>query len=114
MNAKLESFAESFRSDGGCRRTCECGRVFYNPGGGWTWETGELEELELIKATAIDHTVTTVEFEGKEFVIDCDCWHLRAKQIMGFIDSHAHSIVKYLVNEKKRKQAEADRSPVVA
>ena len=114
MNTKQESFAEAFRSNcGGCRRTCECGREFYNPDGGWTWETGELEGLELRKATALDYTVTTVGFEGKELVMDCDCWHPRAKQIMSFLDGHADAIAKYLTNEKKRKQSEADRSPVV-
>ena len=114
MNSKLESFARAFRSGcGGCRRTCECGREFYDPHNNWSWEEGELEGLERRNATVLDYSVGTVEFEGKEFVEDCDCWHERATKIIGFIDNQSHAIADYLTNEKKRKQAIADFSPVV-
>ena len=114
MNTQLENFETSFRSgSGGCRRECICGREFYNLNGGWVWEDGELEGLKKRKATCLEWTVGTIIFEGKEYVVDCDCWHKRAEQIMAFIDGHNQQIAKYLTEGKKRKQAEADHSPVV-
>lgn len=99
----------------GCRRECVCGRVFWdNYNSGYTWEDGELEELEKNpKATPIGHSIGVVIFEGREYVMDCDCWHKRAEQIMGFIDYHAVEIAKYLTLEKERKQEAADVSPTV-
>lgn len=54
-----------------------------------------------------------IRFEGKEYVADCTCWHDRADRIMGFIDSHKHSIAKYLNEEKVRLTAFAEAHPTV-
>lgn len=114
MSDKLENFERAFSThSGGCRRTCNCGREFYNPNGGWDWEEGEIEALDKSGAISLDWSVSTLSCEGKEYVMDCDCWHKRAKQIMGFIDGHAQAIAEYLTLEKKRKQTLADESPVV-
>ncbi len=111
----LQTFEEAFSSHGGgSHRTCECGREYYNPSGGWDWSRGELERLEKTKeATALEYTVQTLIIEGRTYVMDCDCWHKRAREITAFLDSHAQRIADYLTREKKRKQAEADASPVV-
>lgn len=115
MNDQLENFSRAFSSgSGGCVRTCECGRVFYDTQPGYTWEDGEFEALTANKnATALDYSVGTLCFEGKEYCMDCDCWHPRARRIIEWIESHGQSIAEFLTLEKKRKQADADQSPVV-
>jgi len=101
----MENFEDAFRSGGGgCREECKCGKVFYNSNGGWDWEDGELEGLEKSKATDLDWSVLTIIIDGDEYVMDCDCWHNRAKQMMGWMESHNRQFVKYLQLEKERKQ----------
>lgn len=113
---KLESFERAFDLHmGTCRMTCACGKEYWDAAnGGYDWEDGEVERLENDpNAVALNYSVGAVCFEGNDYVVDCPCWHKRAKQIMRFIDGHSSAIAEYLTNEKKRKQAIADRSPVV-
>lgn len=112
---KLENFERAFSAGtGGCRRTCDCGREFYNGDGGWTWDEGELEALaKNANATPLPYTVGDISFEGKEYVNACDCWHKRAAMIMGFLDGHSHKIADYLSLEKKRLQRIAENAPTV-
>lgn len=112
--AKLERFERAFNSgSGGCRRVCECGQEFYNSDPGWTWDDGELEDLESSSAIDCDWTVGTIIFEGKEYVMDCDCWHERALKIMRWIDSHDDEIALYLSGEKEEKRRIAEAAPLV-
>lgn len=113
---KLENFERAFTSgSSGCRRTCECGREFWDSyNEGYDWEPGEVEELKNNpNATSVAYSVSSIILEGKEYPMDCDCWHKRAEQIMGLIDGHDHAIARYLTLEKQRKQAIADKAPVV-
>lgn len=111
---KLENFERAFDGhSGGCRRTCNCGREFYNPDPHWSWEEGEIDRLAESGATSLDYSVGIIRFEGVDYVPDCSCWRERAERIMGFIDSHARQIAEYLTLEKQLKQAEADAAPVV-
>lgn len=111
----MPSFEDAFDGHvGSCVRDCACGRVFYNPDGGWTWELGELEKLEADpKATRLDYSVGSIEFEGQTFVPDCTCWRPRAAKIIGWIEAHAQQIADFLNAESKRKKAEAERMPTV-
>lgn len=111
----LETFERAFTSHcAGCLRQCECGRQFYDADNIYSWEEGELEKLLADpKAVALEYAVETMSLEGREYVLDCSCWHERAKHIKGFIDSHARSIAEYLKLEKERKQRLADESPTV-
>lgn len=110
----IENFIRGFRTImSHATMPCACGKVFYNPNGDWDWDEGEMEALEKSEATAIEHSVGEVPFEGKVYADACTCWHDRAIMIMKFIDSHRYGIADYLSLEKKRKQAEADASPVV-
>lgn len=113
ISDRLENFSRAFASGvGGCRRTCECGKEYYDADNSYSWEEGELEALEADdNAARLSYTVSTVIFEGKEFVIDCDCWHKRAEIIMGFVFSHGRQIIDMLVLEKKRLQQIADDAP---
>ncbi len=114
--AKLENFEKAFTNNySGCRRTCGCGREFWDGyNRGYSWEDGEIEALEKNpNATVLEHSVGTIEFEGREYVMDCDCWHPRAEKLMGFIDGHANEIAKYLTLEKQRKKSIADSAPIV-
>ena len=108
----IETFENAFKtSRGSCQGVCECGKQFYNSDGGWSWEEGEIEDLEEENATNLDWSVGFVRFEGKEYCRDCNCWHRKAERLMSFIDSHSHQIANYLNSEKKRKLKEASRMP---
>jgi len=110
----LDSFVEAFKENAaGCQDTCECKRIFYNPSGEWDWMDGEVEQLERSKATNIDWAVQLFVLEGRRYVIDCDCWKPRVRQVIQFLRGHDEQIAKFLSAEKRRKQREAERSPVV-
>ena len=108
---KIEIFEEAFRDKGftGSRRDCACGNIFYNSEGGWDWEDGELEGLDQnIKATDVDYSVGTITFEGKEYCLDCTCWHKRALMIFVFLLAHNSSIVALFRAVKKHELERAE------
>ena len=115
MSERLENFERAFSSGcSGCVRDCHCGRTFFDGANSYDWEEGELEGLRKNKkATALPYSVGTIVLEGKEFVMDCDCWHKRAETVMDWIDRHGHSIAEFLSLEKKTKERIAEDSPVV-
>lgn len=99
---------------GSIRSSCHCGREFYSNNDGADFDEGELESLRANpNATALDYSVSYVEFESVTYCADCDCWHKRAEKIIAFIEHHGAQIADFLTLEKQRKQQESDRSPVV-
>ncbi len=104
MNENLQNFREAFRAGGSsCYEQCGCGREFYNLDGDWDDDYESLVQLqEDPDAKAMDHDIGFIEFEGREYVFDCDCWHERAKKIVAFIDTHDYEIAKYLSLKKER------------
>lgn len=116
MQTKINNFEQAFdMQSGSCVETCACGKRFFDNGNDdYDWDEGELEELKSDpEAIPLDYSVNRIKFEGTEYVPDCDCWKERARKIIGFLDSHAHQIAKYLTLEKKRKQKIADAAAVV-
>lgn len=115
IDPRLTVFERAFGgSAGSCRRSCECGREFYNPDGGWSWENGELEALAANpNATSIEWSVGTVEFEGRFYVPDCTCWHERALKIIAWMEGHVESIAEYFKLENKRRSKEAARFALI-
>jgi hypothetical protein len=116
VKAKLENFERAFDAHvGTCRAHCHCGKEYWDGhNDGYSWDDGEVEALEADpEATKLDYSVGFVEFEGKQYVNACDCWHKRAEQIIAFIDGHGREIADYLTREKRRLQAIADTAPVV-
>jgi hypothetical protein len=113
--AKRENFERAFTSGGGgCRKTCECGKEFYNPDDSWDWDDGELDELYADPdAVSLPHTVGTLIVGGTEYVCDCDCWLPQAVKMMAWLDANAYQIAEYLSLERERKTAEAERAPLV-
>ena len=107
---KIEIFEEAFKNmTAGHYRQCACGEEYYNSNGGWDWEEGELEALEKDKkATDLDYSVGTLSFEGKEYCLDCKCWHKRALMIFGFLMSHNSPIVALFRAVKKYEIARAE------
>ena len=101
---QIDNFETAFNGMiGSCYRECECGKFYFDNSEfseqEWDWEKGELENLRIDKnAIGLDYPITIVVFENHEYVIDCDCWKKRAKQIIGFIESHEHQIRKYFKN----------------
>ena len=81
-----KNFEKAFDACIGSRwATCACGREFINSSGGWDWSDVCLDKLHADpNVTDFDWAVGFVSFEGQEFVMDCDCWHKRADQIMKF------------------------------
>lgn len=112
---RRQQFEEAFVDDKGrCKVTCHCGATYYNNFDYIEWEDGELEEMEASdKAFGVSHFIGTLTLEGRQYVDCCDCWLKHAEKVMNFIDDHARAIATYLTLEKKRKQEEADKSPVV-
>ena len=105
---KIEIFEDAFKDQGfvGSRRDCICGNIFYNSNGGWDWEDGELEELAKNKrAFDVDYSVGTITFEGKEYCLDCTCWHKRALMIFRFLTTHNSPIVALFRAVKKHELA---------
>lgn len=99
---KIEIFEKAFRASvSRSRMECECGKVFYNSNGGWDWEDGELEALEKSKdAIDLDCSVGEIGFEGRQYALDCECWHERAIRIFEFLMSHNYQIVELFTNVK--------------
>jgi hypothetical protein len=112
---KLDRFSEAFSSGGaGCRRQCECGRVFYDTDNGWDWGEGELEALQANKeATPLSYAVSTMILEGREYARDCNCWHTRASKVIEWLDSHNREIARYLNGEQAYALAHAKEMPTV-
>lgn len=116
MSDQLENFERAFRAGtAGCVRTCNCGKVYYhNEEAGYGWEHGEFRRLTMNEdSKALDYCPSDIWFEGVEYVDACDCWHGRARAIIGWMSKHDRQIAEFLSLEKKRKQAIADESPVV-
>jgi hypothetical protein len=111
----VDLFEDSFSTHcNGCVRACECGKIYFNPGGGWEWEKGELERLEKNpNATALDYAPGGVEFEGHEFCNACTCWHERAKKIISFVCRHDIQLAHFLNERRTRALAKANTVPVV-
>jgi hypothetical protein len=112
---KLDSFEQAFDPGwGGCRRTCACGKTYYNPTGCWDWEEGELEALEKDPmTTGCDYAIGVVVIEGVEYANACNCWHPKATKIATWLDNHASFIAKYFAFEKQRLQQMADEIPTI-
>jgi len=94
-------FEEVFASDiAGAKRECVCGRVIFNPDGGWDWDEGELEDL-FVQAKrdpdmfiAVDYSVQTFDFGTGEIVIGCPCG--RALVIEEFSIVESARIARYI------------------
>jgi len=111
---RLDRFSIAFTSHAGyCRHQCNCGKEYYTLEDGIDWDHGEEEGLEARNAIALDHSVYTLCFEGREFVDACDCWQTRAAQLMRFIDGHRDAIASYLNEEREVAMAEASAMPEV-
>lgn len=107
LSDKFENFVAAFHSSsGGCRRTCP--RSNPSPRQGC-----RILDLAKSDATALEYTVETIIMDGKEYVVDCECWRDRAAKLMAAIDAYAPQIAEYLTLEKARKLHEAEISPTV-
>jgi len=109
---QLRRFIDAFRHSSGCRRTCACGRVFYDPDVCWYFEEGELEDLEA-DPKATPSAVESFTLRGREFVAACDCWHELAWEVINFIEAHSHEIARFINGEKEAAKAAADLMPTV-
>ena len=113
MSNTSELFENIFMSNtSGCLRTCECGRTYFDGYDGTVdWEDGELEDLQegarLNPDTCIetDHSITTIEINGKEFVVGCSCKEVDKYE--NFINQHARQIAEYLNKTADEMEQEA-------
>jgi hypothetical protein len=105
-----EDFERAFSSGcGGCRRTCHCGREYYDfENEGYGWEEGELEELnkradeEPGKVRGLPYSVGTMIVDGSEFVMGCDECAERLTRYERFIWNHRRQIIEYLKRKCER------------
>ena len=75
--------------------------------------SSEPSTAEAADAVAREWSIGTVILGGVEYVTDCKCWHAPALKCIEWMDENAYQVAEYLSLEKKRKQDEADRSPLV-
>jgi len=108
-------FERGFSTNGaGCRTTCICGRVFYNPNGGWDWEDGELDALAADpNATPVDWSCGEIIIDGRAFALDCSCWHERGRRILEWCLGHDDEIAEFLKEVKTAKELAARVAPTV-
>lgn len=103
---KLKLFERATDAGAGlCSFTCECGKHYYRTDDDIDWTADELEKLEK-EGHGLPHSIGVIRFEGKQYVSDCDCWHERASQIIGFLESHHNEIATFLKLLKAAKIAE--------
>lgn len=91
---RLDNFERAFSDHtAGCRRTCNCGRTFFDGAQTYDWDDGELEALRANPtARELQYAPGDMSFEGRVFVNACDCWHARATLMAEWIDHHGHQI----------------------
>jgi hypothetical protein len=108
QEAMLANWEECFRLPcAGCRELCPCGKEYYNPGGGWDWEDGELEKLEADpNAFVVDYSIGRIEFNGQQYADACDCWKAVALRVIGFLDWHMDGIREFIEKERLRRLSE--------
>ncbi|KDN94659.1 hypothetical protein [Hydrogenovibrio marinus] len=97
----LQNFKQAFSIGRTVNLQCDCGKHFFS-----TYGQDEDLERPLPKDTEntifTEHDIDELVFEGKHYSDYCNCWHERAKNIMGFLDSHHSAIADYLNAERKR------------
>lgn len=114
-----EAFEDAFRSmGGGCCRECQCGTEYYNSGGGWGWDDGELEDLAANpNAVDIPYAVDTVEIFGREFVVGCGClwsgnYGRQARWIADFLINRIEGVSRFI--EKYLDEISAEEALLAA
>lgn len=115
LSPRLENLARSFHSNtSGCRRTCECGREFYDTHNSYDWDEGEIEALEANpNATGVPYSVEGIELPGGEYATDCTCWHKKGLKLIDFLDQHDRHIERWFELERERLAAEVAAVPVL-
>jgi len=111
----IKTFIEAFRANhSGFIGDCNCGRTYYNPESCWDYDDNEIAHYkEDSNCTELLHSVQYVEFDRREYVIDCDCWHDKVNRFMSVIDEHDRQIAIYLNKERERKIFEAEQVQIV-
>lgn len=79
-------FVRAFRAPVSTRHfyQCSCGACFNNH---------TLDDLEDMGGGI---EIIEIQFEGKRFADECDCWVERAQKIHGFIMTHSNEIVRLI------------------
>lgn len=112
---QLENFEQAFRSGtGGCSCTCPCGKQYFDDWNEYDFEwESEKELLRSSGATPVDYGIGGVVINGVQYANSCECWHEKARSIVRFLEENGRAVAEFLTLEKKRKEREAEDSPVV-
>lgn len=116
--ASWTSFERAFKTSvSGAQMQCACGHVFYNLENGWSWSEAEIAHVESLRkdgrATALDYAVESVDFDGQEYAIDCECWYRKAINVCRYLKIFDRQIAQFLTLEKRRLELAARNAPVV-
>lgn len=110
-----EEFERAITISGGCVVTCEfCQRTYFEPGGGWDWEKGELESLranaekEPDKFIECDYSICDGPLDGKTYVVGCKCQ--AAGVYERWIWSHRHIFERYFAAMLKKRKILLDKA----
>ena len=115
MNTKsLATFKKAFRTNiSSARAECNCGAEFHHPDRmKWDFEDEEIQFLQN-HSTELDAPVTYLEFDNREYVTECDCWHKKAERLMNFLEAYNVGIAKYLNDERARRMHEAAQMQII-
>jgi hypothetical protein len=109
-----ERFFDAFDSNsGGCSHTCVCGRTHFDIGNDYSWEEGELENLEKLskespdKYIAHDCAIGFMEIDNIEIVYNCTCQY--AKKYEQFLLDYERQIITYFRARAKALRERADQ-----
>ena len=110
----IETFKKAFSTGySGYRGECNCGREFHHPDKlQWDFEDSELEYLEE-NSTECDYPIQHLEFDRRQYVTECDCWHGKAERLMLFLEDYRLPVAKYMNAERARKIYEAEQQQIV-
>jgi len=115
MNIKvLETFKKSFATSySSARGECNCGKEFHHPDRlQWDFEDSELEYLKE-SSTELKNPVTYLEFDNREYVTECSCWHEKAERLTDFLEDYNVGVAKYLNGERARRIYEAEQMQII-
>ena len=112
-----EMFEDAFMSPcSGIRRSCECGREFYDlsEGDSTNWERGEWADLTARddgdRVIGFPHSVGVYVISDREYVVGCPC--NAGGPAERWILENADNIARYLNERAKALRAKADRIEV--
>lgn len=108
--SRLDSFEQAYSLHGADYFECDCGKKYYNDYAEYPEKTEIENKPDYI---ACDHALRVINFDNKDFVSSCNCWHEKAEKITRYLDIYSQQIATYLTLEKERAKRLVEAMPEV-